>query len=70
MIEWNLEDVPGGLRATHWHDPETRHPAELEADDSGFLRVACQDCAATATIDPATAERLIADRSTDARAEV
>ncbi len=68
MPEWNVEDIEGDVRVTHWHDDGTRHTAAIATDNARLRQAECDDCHETFTIDRDTERRLIADDSADARA--
>ena len=68
MAEWNVEDIEGDVRVTHWHRDGKRHTASVGTDQSGRRRADCDDCHDVVVIDRAAEQRLIADESTDALA--
>ncbi len=68
MPEWNVEDIEGELRVTHWHDDDKRHPATVSTEAIGPRRAECDDCHESTMINRATEAKLIADDSADALA--
>lgn len=48
--EWNVEDIQGDLRVTHWHDDGKRYPAPDERTADGLYRAECEDCHVTTVV--------------------